>query len=114
MGEIMKIILIILLFILPINAFAAAKSGTITGYFAYESGGKKLLFFKLSSSIVEGCNTSARFVFDETKLNYDAMVATVISAYHSKETVKTGYSASCNMYGNSYDTSHVCIGAISC
>ena len=110
----MKKILFFVLLSISFGANADRQVGEITGIIPYESGGKKLFFFQLKDNVSGGCNLSARFTFDNNKVNYDAMVSSMMAAYLAKIPVQVEYTKTCNSWGNSYDVSWVCIGNIPC
>lgn len=110
----MKYILAITLILVAPSLFANWQSGQITGLVAYESSGKKIMLFKLDTSVTDGCNTTARFAFDDSKVNYDLMSSSILSAYHAKTPVKVRYEGTCNAWGNSYDARFICLGDINC
>ncbi len=114
-GEIkLKKILFMVLLLVPFYANADRQNGEITGVIAFETGGKKLFFIQLKDNVVGGCNVTGRFAFDSSKLNYDVMVSSMMAAYFSKTPVQVEYSKTCNVFGNVYDISYVCIGNIPC
>ena len=112
-----KIFLILLVIIFaPLNAFSFTElqTGKVIGYFPHQAGGNKVFFLKIENNVVGTCNTSGRFALSSTHVNYDAFVATIMTAYHSKEIVKIKYNETCNTFSNSYDLYLVCVGDISC
>lgn len=106
--------IVLFLISLSFSASAARQTGEIAGLVAYESGGKKIIIFKLPNNVSGGCNGTARFAFDSSKLNYDLMASTVLSAFHSKTMVQVEYTETCNAWGNSYDVRYVCLGDMNC
>jgi hypothetical protein len=111
----MKIFLLCLLASISMMTLADRQNGEISGLVAYESGGKKMLFFKIVGAAPAACNTTARFVIDSaSKINFDLMSSTILSAYHSKTPVQVEYNQTCNTWGNSFDARYICVGDIAC
>ena len=110
----MKFITTFALLFTSMQCYADAQSGKVIGYVPYHKGDMKNFALKLENNIVEGCNTTGRFYFDDSNPSYNEMVSSVMSAYHSKTTVAVHYAKTCNVWGNSYDVKYICIGAINC
>ena len=107
----------VLIFVFLLCSFsvnAAKLKGHVSGLVAYETGGRKILLFKLNNSTSKGCNTTARFAFDQSKVNFDLMSSTILSAYHAKTPVEVNYDETCNIWGNSFDARFICLGDIPC
>ncbi len=110
----MKSFLCIAMLLVSFHASADRQNGEIIGFIPSESGSKKLFFIQLKDNVVGGCNVTGRFAFDSSKLNYDVMVSAMMAAYFSKTPVQVEYTKTCNVFGNVYDISYVCIGTIPC
>jgi hypothetical protein len=110
----MNKIIVLLSGILSFGVYAERQNAEITGLVPYESGGKKILIFKLKGNIAGGCNTTARFAIDDSKLNFDLMSSTILSSFHSKTPVQVEYNTTCNSWGNAYDARFICLGDINC
>ena len=110
----MKKILFVLLVFVATNVFGVTQRGKIVGYVPYHNGTVKNFALKIENNIVEGCNVSGRFYFDETTLAYSEMVSSIIAAYHSQTPVTVYYNKTCNTWGNAYDVKYVCVGDINC
>jgi hypothetical protein len=106
--------LLILCGLFPLGVQAGRISGEISGFVPYESVGKKILIFKLKNSVADSCNTTARFAFDQTKVNFDLMSATILAAFHAKTPVQVEYNKTCNALSNAFDARFVCLGDINC
>lgn len=109
-----KILAVFILMSLAFSASAGRQVGEITGFVAFESGGVKKLTFKLVNNVSGGCNTTARYTFDESLRNFDLMASTILSAYHAKSLVQVEYFESCNAWSNAYDVRYICVGDINC
>jgi hypothetical protein len=110
----MKKLFMLLTALMSFNCFAERQTGEITGIIPYESGGKKLYFVQVRNNIFEGCNVTGRFVFDDSKLNHQAMWAMIMASYYAKTPVSIEYTKTCNVWGNGYDLVYVCAGSIPC
>ncbi|RZQ52627.1 hypothetical protein C1E23_13280 [Pseudoalteromonas phenolica] len=110
----MKYLSMFLLLIFSFKTFAERQTGIITGLVPFESNGKKIIVFKLEDNVSGECNTTARFAFDDSKINYDLMASTLLSAYHSKTRVQVEFNRTCHAWGNSFDSRYICIGDINC
>ncbi len=110
----MKKLLLLALFLFPAFAHAEHQSSTIQGYITSVYNGKKIFLVKLQNNVVEGCNTTGRYAFNEDNLNHEAIISAIISSYHAGETVRINYTKACNAIGNSYDLNYICVGSIAC
>ncbi|MEL4394967.1 hypothetical protein [Shewanella algae] len=110
----MKYVVPCIFLMLSVSVNAEFETGKVVGYVPHHNGSLKSFGFKLDGSAPNGCNTTGRFYFDSSKVEFDEMVSSVIAAYHSNTEVKVNYSKLCNVLGNSYDVNYICIGNINC
>jgi len=110
------ILILLLTFSFSSNTFAFTElqTGKITGYSPYHWQGNQVIIFRIENNASSACNTTGRFAISGTHVNYEGFVATILAAYHSKETVTVRYNANCNMFPNSYDLYALCVGTMVC
>lgn len=116
-----RIFTLFIIIVIGVNqtAHSASFQGVIEGYTFYEfPSGKKSIFFQIkdydaASSNPSTCNTTDRFVIDDTTSIFEYVSSSIMSAYHSGETVKVNYDALCSIASTTYTANYVCVGSMS-
>ena len=97
------------------TADAGAQSGKVAGFVPYKnSSGGEMIIFKLEGNVGSGCNVSQRFAIDASSQHFKGTQAAILAAFHAKTELRVVYNETCNVFGNAWDVSYVCAGAINC
>ncbi len=119
MKKMFKTLCGLFLFPLVLNSptFAASKTGVVDAYAIYENSGTKYFFFSIANYYALGedpgtCNTTSRFVFDDTKGIFELLSSSLMSAHHSASTVNVNYAKNCTVSTTSYDVNYACVGGL--
>ena len=82
--------------------YAANKTGEIDGYAVYETLGTKYFYFTIKNYYAPGedpgtCNTTSRFVFNDSKGIYELFASAIMSAHHSGSSINLNYEKTCTV-----------------